>query len=48
MTCVDHNKQGNASNLEWVDRKGNVDHAVEKGLIWNLPTQGQRGFQRVP
>lgn len=36
-----------ASNLEWVDRKGNAQHAVDKGLIWNTPKQGQQGFQRA-
>ena len=36
-----------ASNLEWVDRKGNAQHAVDKGLVWNTPKQGQQGFQRA-
>lgn len=43
----DCNKINNcSSNLEWVSRKLNVDHAIENGLIWNYPVQGQRGFQK--
>ena len=28
-------------------RKIGGKHAVEKGLIWNIPKQGQQGFQRA-
>lgn len=48
-TVVNHkdgNKLNNSSdNLEWVDHKINTQHAVDTGLSWNLPKQGQRGFQ---
>lgn len=35
-----------ASNLEWVTHRNNVLHAIATGLMRNLPTRGQRGFQR--
>ena len=44
---IDGNKSNNhMSNLEWVNRKNNVAHAIEIGLIWNHPKPGQKGFQR--
>ena len=42
----DGDRYNNAlDNLEWVDRKANVAHAREIGLIWNYPAKGQQGFQ---
>lgn len=35
-----------AENLEWVNRKLNVKHAIETGLLWNYPKKGEQGFQK--
>jgi len=35
----------NFSNLEWVNYRLNSKHAVDTGLLWNVPSKGQQGFQ---
>lgn len=34
-----------SSNLEWCTAKHNTQHAITTGLVRNLPTKGQQGFQ---
>lgn len=34
-----------ADNLEWCTAADNTAHAVSTGLLYNLPSQGQWGFQ---
>ena len=44
---IDGDKLNNCvSNLEWCTASGNTRYAIEKGLSWNLPKTGERGFQR--
>lgn len=35
----------NCDNLEWVTASENTTHAISKGLSWNQPKKGQKGFQ---
>jgi hypothetical protein len=47
--CVNHkdgNRDNNRSdNLEWCTHASNTAHAIEAGLMTNLPKKGQCGFQ---
>lgn len=44
---LDGNKYHNSAvNLEWCTARHNNAHARQLGLIWNIPTKGQQGFQR--
>lgn len=44
---IDGNKlNNNYLNLEWVNRKENVDHSMSIGLIWNTPKIGEKGFRK--
>lgn len=43
----DGNKLNNSvDNLEWATPLENTQHAIEFGLSWNLPSQGQCGFRK--
>ena len=43
---IDGNPHNNhADNLEWCSARQNTRHAIDNGLLYNLPTKGQQGFQ---
>lgn len=45
---LDGDKSNNHyTNLEWVTARENTLHAIETGLLGNIPKKGQMGFQRV-
>lgn len=45
---IDGDKTNNAaSNLEWCTAEHNTRHAIEAGLVTNLPKGGQCGFQKT-